>query len=117
MSPPTPTTAATAHTPISDPTQHTHTPPPPTTRHTTPLLHTTTTKNGYAHLPLPILPPTDVRLLSHNINTLHTSTQAELGATFDLYQDFSPTILGIQECNKNWSINDKTVAPLRDVIH
>ena len=93
MSPPTPTTAATAHTPFSDPHHHTLT--PPTIHPITPPLLTTTTNNGYAHLPLPTLPQTDVRLLSHNINTLHTSTQAKLSATFALYLDFDPTIPGI----------------------
>ena len=114
MSPPTPITAATSHTPLNDP--HHNTPTPPPTHHITPPLLTATITNGYAHLPLPTLHQTDVRLISHNINTLHTSTQAELGTTFELYQNFDPTILGIQECNKNWSIYDRTVAPLRDVI-
>jgi hypothetical protein len=95
-------------TPTTTPSHPDHQP-----HHTT----TATINNGYAHLLLPTLHQTDVRLISHNINTLETSTQAELSTTFALYQDFvEPTILGIQECNKNWTIHDRTGAPLRDVI-
>ena len=108
----------TMHTPLSDQNHHTphptpfHYSTPPTDSPTPTHLH----NHGYAHLPLPTLRPTDIRLLSHNINTLHTTTQAELSATFELYSEFDPTILGIQECNKNWTIFDKTEGPLRDTI-
>lgn len=46
----------------------------------------------------------------------HTTTQAELSATFDHYQEFDPTIIGIQEYNKNWSLHDMTNVPTREVI-
>ena len=109
-------TEDTMHTPLNDTPNNPHTTPfthtPPTQDTPTPA---NTNNNGYAHLPLPTLRTTDIRLLSHNINTLHTTTQAELGATFDLYQEFDPTIIGIQECNKNWTVYDKTEGRLRDV--
>ena len=66
----------------------------------------------YATMPLPELAPADLRLLSHNINTLQTTTSAELGATFDAYEALNPTIIGLQETNKNWTIYDKTEGPL-----
>ena len=66
---------------------------------TQPLPTTPTNSNGYTQLPLPSLLPTDIRILSHNINTLHTTTHAKLGATLNLYQELDPTIIGIQECN------------------
>jgi hypothetical protein len=86
------------HTPVMEPTTPIHTPP------------------GYTHLPLPPLSPTDIRLLSPNINTLHTITPPELGATLDLYQELDPTIIGLQECNKNWKKYDKTEGPLREAL-
>ena len=43
---------------------------------------------GYTTLPLSDLAHTDLHLLSHNNNTLHTTTSAELGATFDSYTVF-----------------------------
>ena len=76
-----------------------------------------TTLYGYTTLPLPELAPTDLRLFSHNINTLHTLTSAKLGATFDSYETFQPTIIGLQETNKNWSLYDKTEGPLQTIIN
>ena len=67
---------------------------------------------SYTTFPLPDLAPTDLCLLSHNINTLHTTTPAELSTTFDSYEVFQPTIIGLQETNKNWSLYDKTEGPL-----
>jgi hypothetical protein len=116
MPSPAPTTEDTTHMPprVNTPSPSPHTPPPsPTPPSTTPSPND---HHGYSHLPLPTLHPTDIRLISHNINTLPTTTQAELGATFDLYQAFDPTIIGIQECNRNWSLYDKTDGPTRDVI-
>jgi hypothetical protein len=81
------------------------------------LPNTPANTNGYTKLPLPTLLPTDIRILSHNINTLHTTTPAELGATLDLYQELDPTIIGIQECNKNWSKYTTTEGPLRDALN
>ena len=72
---------------------------------------------GYATMPLPELAPTDLRLLSHNINTLHTTTSAELGATFNTYEALQPTIIGLQETNKNWLLYDKMEGPLRMIIN
>ena len=72
---------------------------------------------GYTPLPLPALAPTDLQLISHNINTLHTMTTAELGATFDSYATLNPTIIGLQETNKNWSLYKKTEGPLWNVIN
>jgi hypothetical protein len=99
---------------------HTHTPTPPHTHHPTTQPTdpppTNTNHHGYTHLPLPTLQQTEIRLISHNINTLQTTNQAELGATFDLYQELDPTIIGIQECNKNWSLYDRTDGPTREVI-
>ena len=63
-------------------------------------------------MPLPELASTNLRLLSHNINTLQMTTSAELGATFDTYEALQPTIIGLQETNKNWSLYDKTEGPL-----
>ena len=77
-----------------------------------------TSPYGHTTLPLLDLAPTDLRLLSHNINTLHTTTSAELSATFDSYKVFQPsTIIGLQETNKNWSLYDKTEGPLQTVIN
>ena len=67
---------------------------------------------GYTTIPLPALAPTDLHLISHNVNTLHMTTTAELGATFDAYEALQPTIIGLQETNKNWSLYDKTEGPL-----
>ena len=67
---------------------------------------------GYTTLLLPELAPIDLHLLSYNINILHTMTSAELGATFNSYEVFQPTIIGLQETNKNWSLYDKTEGPL-----
>ena len=71
----------------------------------------------YTSLPLPELNQQDIRIISHNINTLHTTTTAELGATFDSYSEFQPMIIGLQETNKNWSLYDKTEAPLRTIVN
>ena len=108
-------TAAELPTPNGD--QHS-----PTSPHTPPLTtspHSAASTNlyGYTTTPLPELAPTDIRLLSHNINTLHTTTQAELGAIFDSYATFHPTVIGLQETNKNWSQYDKTEGPLRDIVN
>ena len=73
--------------------------------------------HSYTSLPLPELNQQDIRIISHNINTLHMTTTAELGATFDLYSEFQPTIIGLQETNKNWSLYDKTEAPLRTIVN
>ena len=73
--------------------------------------------HGYTTLPLPELTQQDIRIISHNINTLHTTTMAELGATFDSYSKFQPTIIGFQETNKNWNLYDKTEAPLRTIVN
>jgi hypothetical protein len=37
-------------------------------------------------------------------------------ATFDLYTELDPTIIGIQEANKNWTLYDRTEGPVHDVI-
>ena len=87
----------------------------PTPRHDPSPAPTTT--YSYATLPLPDLAPTDLQIISHNINTLHTTTSAELGATFDAYEALQPTIIGLQETNKNWSIYDKTEGPLQTIIN
>ena len=73
--------------------------------------------HGYTSLPLPELRQQEIRIISHNINTLHTTTVAELGATFDSYSEFQPMIIGLQEMNKNWSLYDKTEAPLRTIVN
>ena len=83
----------------------------------TPPTQTPPTQNGYAHTPLPTLHETDIRLISHNINTLHTTSEAELGTTFDLYKAFNPTIIGLQECNKNWTQYDTTEGPLWNTMN
>ena len=87
--------------------------PPTTTPAPTPQPHTL----GYAHIPLQ--PPNNdtIRVLSHNINTLQTTTDAELISTFQLYSELDPTIIGIQECNKNWNIPDKTLFPLCKIVN
>jgi hypothetical protein len=80
---------------------------------------TTTTQDisdGYACLPLPILKPTEIRVLSHNDNTLPTTSIEELGASFDLYRNLNPTIIGMQETNKNWSKYDPTVGRIKQCI-
>jgi hypothetical protein len=99
------------HETITTTTTPTHTdthPTPPTTPTPTQQLAA-----GYTHLPLPMLQPTDIRVLSHNINTLPTTSVAELGASLDLYSNLTPTILGMQEMNKNWKCYDATVGRLR----
>ena len=102
------------YSPTSNPApRSTSTPPTPTP---SPTPDPMTANHGYAHLPLPTLSTTDIRILSHNINTLHTTTTAELSATFDLYSEFTPTILGLQETNKNWKLYDRTEGPLRDIV-
>ena len=73
--------------------------------------------HGYTPISLPDLRPQEIRIISHNINSLHTTTTAELGATFDSYNAFQPTILGLQETNKNWTLYDKTEAPLRTIVN
>ena len=127
-----------SHTPRSDGhTTTTHTQPPNhNTNHTTPIntTHTNQTPTipqnphpptaninqqidaGYTVLPLPTLLPTDLRVLSHNINTLPTASQAELGASFDLYHRLNPSIIGLQETNKNWTLYDPTVGRLKQCI-
>jgi hypothetical protein len=59
-----------------------------------------------------MLRPTDIRVLSHNINTLPTTSVAELGAPVDLYHNLSPSIIGMQEPNKNWTCYDSTIGRL-----
>ena len=73
--------------------------------------------HGYTSLQLPELNQQDIRIISHNTNTLHTTTMAELGAPFDSYSEFQPTIIGLQETNKNWSLNDKIEAPLWTIVN
>ena len=75
------------------------------------------TTYSYTTLPLPALAPADLWFISHNINTLHTMTSAELRATFDSYKALQPTIIGLQETNKNWSLYDKTEGPLWTIIN
>jgi hypothetical protein len=87
---------------------------PPTSRITTQQ-----TDAEYTSLPLvPTLSPTDiVHVLSHNINSLPTSsTAAELGVTFDLYHHLSPSIIGLQEMNKNWNCYNATIGRLKNCI-
>ena len=112
-------TANNSHTPPNvnntPPTPNTHCTTHTETAHTTPTQTPTTPNNGYAQLPLPTLRPTDIRLISHNINTLHTTTEAEIATTLDFYREFDPTIIGLQETNKNWTIFEKTEGPLRKV--
>jgi hypothetical protein len=73
-------------------------------------------ENGYATLPLPTLCDTDIRLISHNINTLPTTTNIELETTFNDYKAYDPTVIGLQECNRNWNNYTKTELPLRTVL-
>ena len=101
----TTSTSPTLLTPTNQTSSHTNTP------------HSTPHAIGYTHPPLPSLNLTDIRILSHNINTLHTTSQAELGTTLDLYQELTPTILCLQECNKNWSLYDKTEGPPCDTVN
>jgi hypothetical protein len=89
-------------------TQPNNKPPTPITTHQR--------EAGYTSLPLPTLSPTDTRVLSHNINSLPTSSIAELGATFDLYHHLSPSIIGLQETNKIWNCYDATIGRLKTCI-
>ena len=41
---------------------------------------------------------------------------AELGATFDLYHHLSPSIIGLQETNKNWNCYDATIGRIKQSI-
>jgi hypothetical protein len=70
--------------------------------------YSTNRSRRYTGLPLPTISPTDIRVLSHNINSLPTSSTDKLGATFDLYHHLSPSIIGLQETNKNWNCYDAT---------
>jgi hypothetical protein len=69
--------------------------------------------DGYTRPPLPTLAPTDIRVLSHNINTIPTSSPAELGVSFDLYRNLNPSIIGLQETNQNWSKYDETTGRVK----
>ena len=96
----------------------------PTQNHTSPFSSSTDDTNsdshpshGYTPLPLPPIHNTNIHIISHNINTLHTTTTAELSATFDAYYSLQPTIMGLQETNKNWSIYNKTEGPLQTIIN
>jgi hypothetical protein len=51
--------------------------------------------------PPPTLAPTKIRILSHNVNTLPTTSPAELDISFDLYCNLNPLIMEIQEMNPN----------------
>jgi hypothetical protein len=85
----------------------------------TPTTTTTTEQDicdGYMCLPLPTLKPTEIRVFSHNINSLPTTSTAELGASFDMYRNLNPTILGLQETNKNWSKFDLTVGRVKQCV-
>jgi len=113
-------------TPLRDPFTPPPSPHPPTTINTPPphqrtpsptLTHTAATlENGYATLPLPTLCDTDIRLISHNINTLPTTTNIELETTFVDYKAYDPTVIGLQECNRNWNNYIQTEQPLRTVL-
>jgi hypothetical protein len=85
-----------------------------TEHHNTP--NHTRSLTGYAQLPLPTLRHTDIRLISHNINTLSTTTNIELETTLNAYKEFDPTVLGLQECNRNWANYNQTELPLRTVL-
>jgi hypothetical protein len=63
-----------------------------------------------------MLEPTEIRVLSHNVNTLPTTSIKELGASFDPYQNLNPTMIGMQETNKNWSKYDPTVGRVKQCI-
>ena len=89
--------------------------PQPNLNPPTPIT-TQQTEAGYTSLPLPTLLTTDIRVLSHNINSLPTSSTAELGATFDLYHHLSPSIIGLQETNKNWKCYDATIGRIKQCI-
>jgi hypothetical protein len=85
----------------------------PNTPITTSLQNGTATETqnicaGYTRLPLPTLRPTKIRIFSHNINTLSTTSIEELGVSFDMYRHLNPSIIGLQETNKNWSKYDAT---------
>jgi hypothetical protein len=51
------------------------------------------------------------------MNTLTTSSPAELEATFEIYKKHQPTIIGLQETNKNWNKYDATVGRVRRTIN
>jgi hypothetical protein len=57
------------------------TPPPAPPTETIPPTSTPNLRDGYTMLPLPMLQPTEIRVLSQNINTLPTTSPAELGAS------------------------------------
>ena len=88
--------------------------PPPNTNNPTPIQNHI--DSGYTVLPLPNLLPTDIRVLSHNINSLPTASEAELGASFDLYHQLNPSVIGLQETNKNWTFYDATVGRIRQCL-
>jgi hypothetical protein len=85
------------------------------TQGTQPLPNTPTNTNGYTQLPLPSLLPTDICILSDNINTLHTITPAELGTTLDLYQNWIPQLLAFKNVIKTGASTPQQRAPF--VMH
>jgi hypothetical protein len=94
-----------------------------TTPHTTPtqtphvtLDNTPQHNNGYTRPPLPMLAPTDIHVLLHNINTIPTLSPAELGASFNLYHNLNPSIIGLQETNQNWSKYDETTGQVKQCM-
>jgi hypothetical protein len=58
----------------------------------------------------------EIRVFSHNIDSLPTTSTEELGASFDMHQNLNTTILGLQETNKNWSKFDPTVGRVKQCV-
>ena len=109
----------TTHTPLGEtniPPLHPFFTNPPNQQPPAPITPTQIINAGYTEPPLPELQNTDIRVISHNVNTLPTNTPAELGATIDYYRQLNPTILCLQETNKNWTKYDHTKKPLRESI-
>ena len=101
------------HTATNTNEQNNNTDAPPNPSTPTTNTPTQNINDGYTPPPLPTLLPTDIRVLSQNINTLPTSTPAELEATLAIYKKHNPTIIGLQETNKNWSVYEATIGRLR----
>jgi hypothetical protein len=107
-------TGATSHTPPSDhtptapPTVTTPPTPPPPNAHTSPPTPHTT---GYTHPPLPTLLPTDIRILSRNINTLHTTSKLNWVLPLTCTKSLTPPSYAFKNATKSGHRMTKQRAP------
>lgn len=76
-----------------------------------------TNESSYTHYPPPPRQKNHARFIWNNTNSLQTESQPELEHKLTQYQSYDPTVIGIIEPNRNWSVSDKTIKPLQTTMN